>query len=447
MNASYHIIPNLSTARSLFLHPDAAQRLGISAMRKGFLRFGSRTLALDFHLSPQVQPDELLLSADCVERLHLPLFCRFELRLQYNELHLGPFIGILACRSKTNLDHMLRALSNYLLDYRSIQGAVLAFSLDGLDEANRTICGYLFNPMTGKWEEGTHHYPDVVFRRIRMSDHIRMHLRESLGHRLFNDYIFDKWEMHQWLSQIPSLASHLPDTMLYKKGEDLVQMMERHRQVIVKPIAGSQGLGVYRVSQRDDGVLLHFYQDGVLQEHRVEDAEEAADFLAERLKKRNCLVQQALELVQDEGQVVDFRLIVVKNERGIWEFMGAIGRRGPVGSIVSNISRGGTAQMAEILLQKVLQLDQEQACQSVLQMSDLALETAAGIERCGVHAGNLGIDMALDRRGKMWLIEVNNLDPNHTIAVDAGDRQLFYKVRRANMMYAKYLAGFSEKER
>ena len=44
--------------------------------------------------------------------------------------------------------------------------------------------------------------------------------------------------------------------------------------------------------------------------------------------------------------------------------------------------------------------------------------------------------------GHIWIIEVNNKDPNHTILLDAKDRQQLYSIKRANMLYAKRLAGF-----
>jgi hypothetical protein len=72
------------------------------------------------------------------------------------------------------------------------------------------------------------------------------------------------------------------------------------------------------------------------------------------------------------------------------------------------------------------------------------LEVVQNIEQCGVHCGNLGIDIAVDNQKKMWIIEVNNLNPSPLFALDINDRPLFYQIKLMNMLYAKRLAGFPE---
>lgn len=121
-----------------------------------------------------------------------------------------------------------------------------------------------------------------------------------------------------------------------------------------------------------------------------------------------------------------------------------IARTGNINSIVSNISRGGLAEKGEIILKKHLNMTDKEAFIRRNIMSNLSIAIAKSIEECGINCGNLGIDLGIDKKGKIWLIEVNNKDPNHTIAIDAEDRQMFYKIKMKNMLYCKYLDGFRE---
>jgi len=75
-------------------------------------------------------------------------------------------------------------------------------------------------------------------------------------------------------------------------------------------------------------------------------------------------------------------------------------------------------------------------------MEEIALDVGECLDKSGRFYGNLGVDLALDTDGHIWIIEVNNRNPNHTIAIDAKNRPLFYKARLDSMLYAKFLAGF-----
>ncbi|HHW48361.1 MAG TPA: hypothetical protein GXX14_07065 [Clostridiaceae bacterium] len=64
----------------------------------------------------------------------------------------------------------------------------------------------------------------------------------------------------------------------------------------------------------------------------------------------------------------------------------------------------------------------------------------------GVNCGNFGVDIGIDREGHLWLIEVNNRDPDPSIALDIHDKPLYYSLKTGILYYAKSLAGFSGKK-
>lgn len=440
----FQVVPRIAEQAGLTLHPTTAGRLGCARQKIGFLRFGERSAPVEIRVSAEVGEQELWLGLATVERLGLPLFCRYELRRAHNELQIGPLIGIAMVKTHETLRTVVGRLTSYVYEYASIGGAVLAFALDGVDPAKRQIRGFWYNPETNAWEEGRAGYPGALFKRVGMPEELRAHLQEALGCRVFNETIFDKWEMHEWLSGIPEAARFLPETRRYRGADDVWPLLDRHGQVFLKPIRGSQGQGVVRLSLGDGAVVAEFAQDGVQQRVEWPEREQAARFLASRIGRGRYVAQQGLELVQRAGQVIDFRLIVVKNRFGRWEQMGAVARTGPAGSIVSNISQGGTAEMAEVTLGSLDGWGREEARRQVEAMTDAAVTAARCLEEAGVHGGNLGVDLALDAAGNVWILEINNLDPNHTILLDAGNRRQFCQVRLENMLYAKKLAGFGE---
>jgi len=54
--------------------------------------------------------------------------------------------------------------------------------------------------------------------------------------------------------------------------------------------------------------------------------------------------------------------------------------------------------------------------------------------------GEIGLDLGVDRRGRVWLIEVN-AKPFRKV-FDAGPKRRVFLSFRRPMAYARYLAGF-----
>jgi len=98
--------------------------------------------------------------------------------------------------------------------------------------------------------------------------------------------------------------------------------------------------------------------------------------------------------------------------------------------------------MGERTIQNVLNISDEEAGFIRQQMTDIAMRTAGWLDQHGEHYGNLGIDMAVDWNRKIWIIEVNSRNPDHSIALNAGNHEMYRRCMLANMLYAKRLSGF-----
>ncbi len=444
MEPQYRIIVDLQDQNGLTIHPDTAKRKNIPALKKWFLRFGIQALEIIVKTSARIHENEVKLSAGIIESLRIPLSGRYEMRAAGNEIVFGPYIGILAASKKSGLEQIVQPLANYLYDYAHIGGAVTAFSLEGTDPARHTIDGYVYNPDTKQWDQGVFSYPAAVFKIIYVDKRWRNHFQTVFGGRMFNSYVFNKWEMYRWLSQAPGLERHLPDTILCRTPAQLESFLELHRQIYVKPLNGSMGAGIFQVTKTEDHLKIDEHQDGVPRETVLSNVLDLAEFFKIRLKGKKYIAQQALDLISCEGKKIDFRIVMVKNQAGVWNDMCLVAKYGQRGSIVTNILAGATAEVGEWTLEKRLGLSSEEVFRWRKEMSRIALEAAQCIEKFGVHCGNLGIDIAVDTRGRIWIIEINNLNPSPLFALDIGDRPLFYRIKLMNMLYAKRLAGFPE---
>jgi hypothetical protein len=442
VNLSYKIIPHIGESFMLKVHPGTANAIGFRIKKLAYVRFGIKCCEVKIETSKEIGPQEILLSYEVIEELKLPTSLMYEAKVYKNEIILGPFIGLLAERTDEALQETVDNLKSYIYGYENIGGAVVAFSIEGIDMSKLTIKGYIYNPQKDTWEKGVFNYPASIFKKVNLSRTIRNHFQSMLGSTVFNNYVFNKWQAYQWLENFETIKKYLPHTVLYSKIGDVKELLKVYGSIYIKPIYGSQGKGIVKIEKKEDVFLASYSIDGEKKDEIFFSQRELNKFIKEYLIKEKYIIQRALELISSNDSSIDFRLMLLKGQFDKWKEIGIIGRHGVSGSITSNVSTGGSAEIGEVTLETMLKLFPEEACILSRKMKDIALEVAKGLEESGIICGNLGIDMAIDRSGDIWIIEINNLDPNHTIAIDAKDKQMFYQARLMNMLFAKRLAGF-----
>ena len=89
----------------------------------------------------------------------------------------------------------------------------------------------------------------------------------------------------------------------------------------------------------------------------------------------------------------------------------------------------------------------KEAFKKYKEMERLAILCCKALERKGLHLAYVGMDVGMDDNKNLWIIEVNNRNPDMTIALDAEDKQLYYQIKSAPLYYAKWLTGFGSEKR
>src|SRR5690606_2354057 len=126
------------------------------------------------------------------------------------------------------------------------------------------------------------------------------------------------------------------------------------------------------------------------------------------VRKKRYQIQQGIRLLAVGGRPADFRALVQRNGKGEWALISVVARIAGRNQFVSNVARGGTMMQAKPALAKSnLSTGTQRLALAGLRRT--ALDIAKGIERqIHGHFAELGIDLAVDIHGKVWLIEVNS---------------------------------------
>lgn len=422
---------------TVLVAPTLLAKWHLSQKQNLLLQFGITTIPIKLTASEKVAQGQMIVSDACMNQLKIPAEGQFLIRRDGNTLIVGPYIGILVDKIKGKLP--FQNLLHYTKMYRHINGALLAFSPDDVHLRTKTIRGYMYSPAKKTWLPGQYRYPSSIFNKSLTSYPLMTHFQHNLGKTIFNDFRLDKWSMHKLLSRNVSVRTHLPRTILYQRSQDIARMLEHSEELYMKPVQGSFGSHILKLSKQNNKITVT--HKGSLKKH-FHNMQELGYFLQRQTHQSGYLIQERIKLVSSKERLIDFRLILVKDGQGKWKRMGIISRLGPRRSIVSNISKGGTAIEGKRTLRNILHRGEAEAGAICRRMEKIARNIAKQLASSGYHAANLGFDFALDTQNKLWIIEVNHNDPNPTIALDAGEKQMFHQTIKANMLYAKKLAGF-----
>jgi glutathione synthase/RimK-type ligase-like ATP-grasp enzyme len=125
------------------------------------------------------------------------------------------------------------------------------------------------------------------------------------------------------------------------------------------------------------------------------------------LHNRIYIIQQGIPLINFEDKTMDFRILVHKNQRNLWDVTSLVARISAEQQFVSNLAKGGKIMKPLVVLTSFFNKDT--AVPLIAQMKELAIHAAEIISRnTNGITGELGIDIGVDNSGMPWIIEVNS---------------------------------------
>ncbi|HEY8348037.1 MAG TPA: YheC/YheD family protein [Symbiobacteriaceae bacterium] len=330
---------------------------------------------------------------------------------------------------------------------RKAEVEVICFGPEDVDRTSRRLSASRYLGPRRGWVREQTPLPDVLWNRCLRQDHdglLAWFAEQSVPS--INSACLNKWEMYQCLRSDEMLQPHLPETLLVTGGETVVEMLQRHPVVLLKPLMGTGGRGILRGRLSGLGVMQFEFvsaETGMLKEAYVE-WEQLDRWLQRRKAAGRYIVQQELSLAVFYGRVADLRVLVQKDGQGCWSVTGMGCRVARNGHFTANLQTGGQGVPADLLLEAVApDPGQREALQE--RVASLALRAAHQIEACLGPMGELGLDFGLDRRGDLWLLEANAL-PGREIFAHMAQWELWEEAHLRPVLYARYLVTGKEQQ-
>jgi len=320
---------------------------------------------------------------------------------------------------------------------------VFLFSPQDVDLTARKIRGY--TPTQTGWKSNWYAWPDIVIDRYRyypVPKHAGyLPFRRQQLFRYANSRFANKFSVHRVLEQDPILRKWLPQTLEYSR-EALSLLLQEHRVVYVKPTNGTGGRSILRVVRTPDGFHL---QGQTKQKKKISERIASLEVLHQRLQmwmkqekqgNEQFFLQQGLELSLVPGRTVDARLLAQKDGTGTWKLTGMAIRLGAKRSSTSNLHSGGRAVPAARFLTE--HFGYEMTRQIIGECKDLALHAVSRIEQHFGQMMEFGMDIGIDVKGNVWLIEMNP-KPGRDIFRQLGQWRRYLEAVRRPLEYAAHL--------
>lgn len=358
-----------------------------------------------------------------------------------------------------SLNTVLGIMALYYNDYRKLEELhyfkqltqagekmgidVFVFTPADINWKKKRMHTHYYDQKTLKWKRKWRSFPSLIFDRCRYQPNARFkqlrRFRARYPHlNYLNRPLANKWKVHEVLSKNPRLKPHLPGTSEYTRYSDVMHRLNGKNTVYLKPINGTGGRGILQIQKRG----RHYYIQGRDHRRRIISAQSVSKAkLSAKLKAWNInkplLIQDGIDLKLNNGRVHDYRLLMQKNRNGIWEVTGCAGRIGAKRSITSNLHGGGKAvSMTNLLKQWFPNEASRQSIQK--EVYQFGHDVVSEIENRFGKLCELALDIAIDRSGHIWLLEINP-KPSREVFSKIGEPEIYEKALKRPLEYALWL--------
>ncbi|GAA0321191.1 hypothetical protein GCM10008967_09660 [Bacillus carboniphilus] len=349
-----------------------------------------------------------------------------------------PIIGVLTWRDGFRFKEpaYFRQLG---LEGQALGVILYFFSPADVDFGSNQVSG-VYLKEDGSWASKWFMRPDIVIDRFRFTTDPAFKeyvaLRKASGFSYANNRLGNKWKVHRALMKNEVLHKWLPKTVLYSRVQ-LLQMLESDSVVYVKPVNGTGGRGIMKISKDTDG----YYVLGRNHVREIFNTKQSSftalsKFLEQHLSKGKHIIQQGLSLNLIKDRAVDMRILIQKNGNGEWDITGSGMRVGSHHSATSNLHGGGKSNPPQDLLMKCFTLEKTQAI--LADCRRLAYATAQTVEEQFGRMIELGLDVGVEINGRCWLIEVNP-KPGREIFMKLGELSTYREAVRRPLEYCLFL--------
>ncbi|MBP1994675.1 YheC/YheD family protein [Paenibacillus eucommiae] len=209
----------------------------------------------------------------------------------------------------------------------------------------------------------------------------------------------DKWLQYRILRNGSSLAGRLPETQLLKKNA-LTKMLLQYQSVVLKPRDGSYGRDILFIKRNGaNAYRIHNENNAVT----MRDTDKLLRWLRKKNRGHRYIVQRRLQLAQIQHKPFDLRIMAQrkKGASSTWNVTGSYAKVAAQGYLVTNVT------IRTIPVLEALKLARIGDRSLLVKAERIALLAAKRLGERYPKLRQVGFDIGIDRKRRIWIIEGN----------------------------------------
>jgi hypothetical protein len=311
------------------------------------------------------------------------------------------------------------------------------------------VTGKKFISQTKSWVNNEFPIPAIIYDRCFYGDddHSKQSIPIVSWLKTRADITFlgyglpNKLELYEVLKSTV-LSAYLPVTQSASDSNILLNELTTKKRIILKPINGSQGNGIYYLKKNNKSFHVKTEKHKNIISRIFPNETKLIKWLQPLISKRQYLMQPYLELSNDEQQPFDIRILLQKQMDGKWGERGRGIRIGSTGGILSNLSAGGSIIAYSDWSSSFPSAKKEYIHQEL----DYILSNLPPIlENAFLPLFEIGIDIGIAKNGSIWILDINSKPGRKVILQTQPD--LKETLNLAPLLYGKHLSQMDPIER
>lgn len=236
-----------------------------------------------------------------------------------------------------------------------------------------------------------------------------------------------KWEIHKLYSEHPDLKKLLPPTDVLSR-DTLSKFLNNYSYVYIKGRNEHTGLRIIKARKTAEGYEFVKVKGKPIYTGSIEDL---YDQVKDGRRASSVLVQRAIDLAEIEGRPFSIRLMLMRDRKEKWQYAGMLAKVAGEKSVVTNIRRGGGyATTIEHALSKSLGYSPEQIKKMKEKLIDTSYQLISHATKQGYETYETGIDIGIDKKGQIWIIEVNLAYPSYGLFNRLEDKTYYGMIKK-----------------
>lgn len=281
-----------------------------------------------------------------------------------------------------------------------------------IDPKTELVTGLYFDNKENQWINKTFKLPEIIYDRCFYGDDLHSKqcllitswLKQRKDIQFLGYGLPNKLELYDKLLD-SKLSPYLPATKPLHTINDLYAVLSDFYEIIIKPVTGYRGYGIYKISQRSSNFRVETNKNGKIVVRHFPNKNIFEAWITSLITKRSYLIQPYLQLSDSQNRPFDIRCLLQKDQQQHWQERGRGVRIGIQGGLISNVSAGAEILAFDEWIQRV-SYSKRQFIRD--EITDILARLPIELEGKFQSLFEIGVDIGVAKDYSLWILDINS---------------------------------------